>query len=177
MNQNKIAELYQLNQDIENLLSDVEDCIDPDTGQVQDEAVLEQITRSIKDATGGKDSGLLELGHSVLAKKTEVKAIIEQEKRFNSRIKILNKLINYESEIIDNLLAPGYKLADGVCSLSRKSVKDVVIDLSTLPAEWMRPKYKDNPNVPDKDGIKAALNEKKKIPGATIEQVYRLQVK
>ena len=176
MNPRQLERCYDLSHEIENKMNELEFCID-DTGQIVDEDKADSIIDELNQLKGDLNQNILYLAHSLVRRKDEKKMILEREKILESRKKTLDREVEVLQIVIDSILPEKAKLADGLVTVNRRSTWELEINEVELPDEYTRPKYKINPDVPDKERIEDEIKSGKEIPGCRREQVYKLQVK
>lgn len=142
-------------------------CIDPETGELLDEAALEDLqmerTQKIKNVA----LWLKNLNASAAAYKAERDA-------FDERMKQAQKKAESLKRYLANALG-GEKFVTDECAVSfRKSTAVNVLDESAIPAAYMAEKVT---RSPDKTAIKAAIKGGEAVPGVALVENLSVQIK
>lgn len=142
-------------------------CIDPETGEVLDEAALEDLqmerTQKIKNVA----LWLKNLNASAAAYKAERDA-------FDERMKQAQKKAESLKRYLANALG-GEKFVTDECAVSfRKSTAINVLDEAAIPAAYMAEKVT---RSPDKTAIKAAIKGGEAVPGVALVENLSVQIK
>ena len=142
-------------------------CIDPETGELLDEAALEDLqmerTQKIKNVA----LWLKNLNASAAAYKAERDA-------FDERMKQAQKKAESLKRYLANALG-GEKFVTDECAVSfRKSTAVNVLDEASIPAAYMTEKVT---RSPDKTAIKAAIKGGEDVPGVVLVENLSVQIK
>lgn len=142
-------------------------CIDPETGELLDEAALEDLqmerTQKIKNVA----LWLKNLNASAAAYKAERDA-------FDERMKQAQKKAESLKRYLANALG-GEKFVTDECAVSfRKSTAVNVLDKAAIPAAYMTEKVT---RSPDKTAIKAAIKGGEAVPGVALVENLSVQIK
>lgn len=142
-------------------------CIDPETGELLDEAALEDLqmerTQKIKNVA----LWLKNLNASAAAYKAERDA-------FDERMKQAQKKAESLKRYLANALG-GEKFVTDECAVSfRKSTAINVLDEAAIPAAYMAEKVT---RSPDKTAIKAAIKGGEAVPGVALVENLSVQIK
>ena len=142
-------------------------CIDPETGELLDEAALEDLqmerTQKIKNVA----LWLKNLNASAAAYKAERDA-------FDERMKQAQKKAESLKRYLANALG-GEKFVTDECAVSfRKSTAVNVLDEASIPAAYMTEKVT---RSPDKTAIKAAIKGGEDVPGVALVENLSVQIK
>ena len=142
-------------------------CIDPETGELLDEAALEDLqmerTQKIKNVA----LWLKNLNASAAAYKAERDA-------FDERMKQAQKKAESLKRYLANALG-GEKFVTDECAVSfRKSTAVNVLDEAAIPAASMTEKVT---RSPDKTAIKAAIKGGEAVPGVALVENLSVQIK
>ena len=142
-------------------------CIDPETGELLDEAALEDLqmerTQKIKNVA----LWLKNLNASAAAYKAERDA-------FDERMKQAQKKAESLKRYLANALG-GEKFVTDECAVSfRKSTAVNVLDEASIPAAYMTEKVT---RSPDKTAIKAAIKGGEAVPGVALVENLSVQIK
>ncbi len=142
-------------------------CIDPQTGELIDEAALTDLqmerTQKIKNVA----LWLKNLNASVTAYKAERDAFDERMKQAQKKAESLKR---YLADALG-----GEKFVTDECAVSfRRSAAVTVFDEDKLPAEYVAEKVTKSP---DKAAIKAAIKAGIDVPGAALVDNLSVQIK
>lgn len=142
-------------------------CIDPETGELIDEAALTDLqmerTQKIKNVA----LWLKNLNASAAAYKAERDA-------FDERMKQAQKKAESLKRYLANALG-GEKFVTDECAVSfRKSTSINVLDEASIPAAYMTEKVT---RSPDKTAIKAAIKGGEAVPGVALVENLSVQIK
>lgn len=142
-------------------------CIDPETGELLDEAALTDLqmerTQKIKNVA----LWLKNLNASAAAYKAERDAFDE---RMKQALKKAESLKRYLADALG-----GEKFVTDECAVSfRRSAAVTVFDEDKLPAEYVAEKVTKSP---DKAAIKAAIKAGIDVPGAALVDNLSVQIK
>lgn len=142
-------------------------CIDPETGELIDEAALTDLqmerTQKIKNVA----LWLKNLNASAAAYKAERDA-------FDERMKQAQKKAESLKRYLANALG-GEKFVTDECAVSfRKSTAINVLDEAAIPAAYMAEKVT---RSPDKIAIKAAIKGGEAVPGVALVENLSVQIK
>jgi hypothetical protein len=142
-------------------------CIDPETGELLDEAALEDLqmerTQKIKNVA----LWLKNLNASAAAYKAERDAFDERMKQAQKKAESLKR---YLADALG-----GEKFVTDECAVSfRRSAAVTVFDEAALPAEYVAEKIS---KTPDKAAIKAAIKSGIEVPGAALVDNLSVNVK
>ena len=142
-------------------------CIDPETGELIDEAALTDLqmerTQKIKNVA----LWLKNLNASVTAYKAERDAFDERMKQAQKKAESLKR---YLADALG-----GEKFVTDECAVSfRKSTAINVLDEAAIPAAYMAEKVT---RSPDKTAIKAAIKGGEAVPGVALVENLSVQIK
>ena len=142
-------------------------CIDPETGELLDEAALEDLqmerTQKIKNVA----LWLKNLNASAAAYKAERDAFDERMKQAQKKAESLKR---YLADALG-----GEKFVTDECAVSfRKSTAINVLDETAIPAAYMAEKVT---RSPDKTAIKAAIKGGEAVPGVALVENLSVQIK
>lgn len=142
-------------------------CIDQETGELLDEAALEDLqmerTQKIKNVA----LWLKNLNASVTAYKAERDAFDERMKQAQKKAESLKR---YLADALG-----GEKFVTDECAVSfRKSTAINVLDEAAIPAAYMAEKVT---RSPDKTAIKAAIKGGEAVPGVALVENLSVQIK
>lgn len=143
------------------------DCIDPETGELLDEAALEDLqmerTQKIKNVA----LWLKNLNASAAAYKAERDAFDERMKQAQKKAESLKR---YLADALG-----GEKFVTDECAVSfRKSTAINVLDEAVIPSAYMTEKVT---RSPDKTAIKAAIKGGEAVPGVALVENLSVQIK
>lgn len=142
-------------------------CIDPETGELLDEAALEDLQMERTEKIKNVALWLKNLNASVTALKAERDAFDE---RMKSAQKKADGLKKYLADALQ-----GQKFSTDECVVSfRRSAAVAVLDEAVLPAEYIAEKITKSP---DKAAIKAAIKSGIDVPGAALVDNLSVQIK
>lgn len=142
-------------------------CIDPETGELIDEAALVSLQMERADKIRNVALWVKNLNASVVALKAERDA-------FDERMKAAQKKADGLKKYLANALQ-GQKFSTDECTVSfRRSAAVTVFDEAALPAEYVAEKIS---KTPDKAAIKAAIKSGIEVPGAVLVDNLRVQIK
>ena len=142
-------------------------CIDQETGELLDEAALEDLqmerTQKIKNVA----LWLKNLNASVTAYKAERDAFDERMKQAQKKAESLKR---YLADALG-----GEKFVTDECAVSfRKSTAINVLDEAVIPSAYMTEKVT---RSPDKTAIKAAIKGGEAVPGVALVENLSVQIK
>lgn len=142
-------------------------CIDPETGELLDEAALEDLqmerTQKIKNVA----LWLKNLNASAAAYKAERDAFDERMKQAQKKAESLKR---YLADALG-----GEKFVTDECAVSfRKSTAVNVLCEAAIPAAYMTEKVT---CIPDKTAIKAAIKGGEAVPGVALVENLSVQIK
>lgn len=142
-------------------------CIDPETGELLDEAALEDLqmerTQKIKNVA----LWLKNLNASAAAYKAERDAFDERMKQAQKKAESLKR---YLADALG-----GEKFVTDECAVSfRKSTAVNVLDEAAILAAYMTEKVT---CIPDKTAIKAAIKGGEAVPGVALVENLSVQIK
>lgn len=142
-------------------------CIDQETGELLDEAALEDLqmerTQKIKNVA----LWLKNLNASAAAYKAERDAFDERMKQAQKKAESLKR---YLADALG-----GEKFVTDECAVSfRKSTAINVLDEAAIPAAYMAEKVM---RSPDKPAIKAAIKGGEAVPGVALVENLSVQIK
>ena len=142
-------------------------CIDPETGELLDEAALEDLqmerTQKIKNVA----LWLKNLNASAAAYKAERDAFDERMKQAQKKAESLKR---YLADALG-----GEKFVTDECAVSfRKSTAVNVLDEAAIPDAYMTEKVT---RSPDKTAIKAAIKGGEAVPGVALVENLSVQIK
>ena len=142
-------------------------CIDPETGELIDEAALTDLqmerTQKIKNVA----LWLKNLNASAAAYKAERDAFDERMKKAQKKAESLKR---YLADALG-----GEKFVTDECAVSfRKSTAINVLDETAIPAAYMAEKVT---RSPDKTAIKAAIKGGEAVPGVALVENLSVQIK
>lgn len=142
-------------------------CIDPETGELLDEAALEDLqmerTQKIKNVA----LWLKNLNASAAAYKAERDAFDERMKQAQKKAESLKR---YLADALG-----GEKFVTDECAVSfRKSTAINVLDEAVIPSAYMTEKVM---RSPDKTAIKAAIKGGEAVPGVALVENLSVQIK
>lgn len=142
-------------------------CIDPETGELIDEAALTDLQMERTEKIKNVALWLKNLNASVTALKAERDAFDE---RMKSAQKKADGLKKYLADALQ-----GQKFSTDECVVSfRRSAAVAVLDEAVLPAEYIAEKIT---KTPDKAAIKAAIKSGIDVPGAALVDSLSVQIK
>ena len=149
--------LYEINEEITN-------CIDPETGEVDAEK-LEALEMLRDEKIEGIALWIKDLKAEAEALKAEKQAF---EKRQQAAEKKAESLKNYLTGYLN-----GEKFKTTKCAVSFRKTQSVnIINVMDVPPMYVNVEIK-----PDKNAIKAALKEGKKVSGAELVESTSCQIK
>lgn len=142
-------------------------CIDPETGELIDEAALVSLQMERADKIRNVALWVKNLNASVVALKAERDA-------FDERLKAAQKKADGLKKYLADALQ-GQKFSTDECVVSfRRSAAVAVLDEAVLPAEYIAEKITKSP---DKAAIKAAIKSGIDVPGAALVDNLSVQIK
>lgn len=142
-------------------------CIDPETGELIDEAALVSLQMERADKIRNVALWVKNLNASVVALKAERDA-------FDERLKAAQKKADALKQYLANALG-GEKFTADECVVSfRRSASVCVFDEQALPAAYITEKIT---RSPDKAAIKAAIKSGAEVPGAALVDNLNVQIK
>ena len=167
-----MASLYEINREMEEIL---ENSIDPETGEILDEAVWK-----LNELQMAKDEKVenVALWHKNLL--AESKAIADEIKALQERKRSLEKKMQWQENYLEWALEGQKFESPKVAITYRKSTAVEIEDLDKFIAG-----YKDNPDLvttkidyaPNKTNIKAMLKDGERIDGAWLIERQNMQIK
>ena len=155
-----MSSLYQIDQEI---LS----CLDFETGEIIDPEKLEALQMERSRKIENVACWIKNLKSDALALKAEKDAFAERESKTNKKIEQLEKWL------LDAL--GGTEFSTAKCAVSfRRSNKVEVVDLSLIPAEFLRVK---TTYEPDKKTIASVLKDGQEVGGCRLVESQNVQIK
>lgn len=167
-----------INTEVSTLNLDLEECYDPETGEVIDEKGLKIIQLQLIDLARRQFDGIAQIGAMIQNLKLKTKGLIEAEKRIETSKKQLKRDIDYYTVILDSLVDVGEKYnIPGVVTVTKKMEDTLeILNEDSIPSEFTKTKYKENPLVPDKDKIKEACKAGEDIQGVSFQKQSKLKI-
>ena len=164
--------LYEIEQALELAIEELLDCVDEETGEVDEEKM--HAVDALKMARAEKLEGI---GCFIKNLMAEADAIKEESKKLAERAKIKeNRVERLKRYVADNLLANNETKFEGVkvAYSFRKSEAVDILDESAIPSEYLKTKTEISP---DKTAIKKAIKAGKEVAGAVVKENMNLQIK
>lgn len=160
--------LYEINSALQ---AAVDDCIDPETGEILDDSLL--------DAIGGlqmaRDEKIENLCLYIKNLRSDADQLKAEKQAFAKRQAAAEAKADRLTKYLSDVLAgEKWKAADGRAAISyRKTTSVSISDLTQIPAEFTR-----IPDpVPDKTAIKNAIQSGQDVPGAEIVTGQSIQIR
>lgn len=160
--------LYEINQEIQAAL---EAAVDPESGEIIDEALLAQYEQLQID----RETKIENVGCFIKNLEADAKAIKEEAKNLTARAKTAENKANHLRDYLQFCLG-GEKFQSPRLSVSFRRSKKVEIDenrLFDIPEEFLR--YKDP--EPDKKAISEALKAGEDVPGCELVESTSMIIK
>lgn len=160
--------LYEINQSIEEAL---EAATDPETGEIIDEALLEQYENLIED----RETKIENIVCFIKNLEADAKAIKDEAKNLTTRAKSAENKADHLRKYLEFCLN-GEKFQSPRAAVSFRRSQKVQVDenrLAEIPEEFLR--YKD-PEV-DKTRVKEALKAGETIPGCELVESVSMILK
>lgn len=160
--------LYEINSALQ---AAVDDCIDPETGEILDESLLD----AIDDLQMARDEKIENVCLYIKNLRSDADQLKAEKQAFAKRQAAAEAKADRLTKYLQDALAgEKWKAADGKAAISyRKTTSVSIHDLTQIPAEFTR-----TPDpVPDKSAIKAAIQSGQDVPGAEIVTGQSIQIR
>lgn len=167
--------LYEITNEMEALNQLYEECIDPDTGEIVDSEVLEELDESVRKILTEKSEGIIKFFRN---EELELKMIKEEIERLNTMKKRKERKIEgFKNYILMNMNRIGEnRITTPVGNIIlRKSVK-AIIDETVIPKDsryWSQEII----NKYDKNEIKKLIKDGVQIEGVSFEESVSINIK
>lgn len=157
--------LYEIDQAI---IDALEGAIDPETGEVMDDALLASYEKLQED----RDAKIENIGLFIKNLEAEADAVKLEAKKLTARAKASENKAEHLRSYLQWRLA-GEKFTTPKLKISYRNSKKVnITDLEALPEEFLR--YKEP--EPDKTKIKDAIKAGQDVPGAEVVEQTTMQL-
>ena len=170
--------LYEISNEIVEKLGTLDLYVDPETGEIADEADFDGLMESINELEMNFTDKAANVAKYIQELKALAKDIADAKKAMSIRQKAAaNKADRLTQYLLDEMQKTGIKkveCAELCVSVAKSPVAVEVLDEKQIPAEWWKPQ---DP-VLDKQGLKAALKDGKDVPGVRLgAQGVRLMIR
>ena len=172
--------LYELNEQIELLENQYMECINLETGQIDNPELLEHIEEVKQAMTIEKESKSLNLAKLIKNTDSDVNAIDAEIKNLQARKTTLNNKSDWFKGYLTSILRPiesekGETFKDSQAVISwRKSESVTILDDSLLSSDYTVEKITTSP---DKKLIKQVIKDGFTVEGAELKLKYGLGIK
>jgi hypothetical protein len=167
-----IERIFNITQEIADLEHAAEALID-DNGEITDTDEFALIESKIKNLISNPNS-YARAGSAILWLDSQYKQLLEHEKRVGIAKQKMQRRRDFWKNLLEQTMPEGQKIQTPECKISWRKTQDLQIMEESLDDVWKKPKYRDNPGVPDKDKIKKALKDGMVIDG--VVAVDRLSI-
>lgn len=158
--------LYEINEQLENLLMIGDEYVDTTTGEVLTKEIVDELNMAKEE----KIEGCILFVKNMNA---EAAAIKEEIDKLTARMKTCKNKAEWCKEYVQNFLdGEKFKTAKVQVSYGKSVAVEIDIDAEDLPREFVTVEYK-----PDKKAIKDALQSGVTVEGARIVEKRTMRIK
>lgn len=157
--------LYEISDQIERILAT---CVDPDTGEISEEASAQLDALDL-----ARDTKALDVARYLLGERVEAQAVKAQSDRLAARARTHLRRAEWLERYLAQHIPPGHNVKDDTCRIRwRKSSGTVAVDEKQTPPAYLVPQ----PPKVDRAGILKTLRGGGTVNGWRLDERQKIQI-